>query len=218
MTAFPRFSSTRIVIRFDRVTRRLVFLSIRLKVRDDLRDVFLEPKTDNAECVQHVVESYVRAGTSRSCVCFSNGKIRIARTSSSGDHSKRFRRILVYRTGKKLRKWERQDGRVTLDKIKDGRTRGNLGVTSTAGKTRGNRLRWFGHVERRNDDDISRVIGGIRVERNRGEGKRVDQRRDGWKLLGKIWVEYMNIRLGIWRGAGEWNEWPTPRARVKTKI
>lgn len=46
-----------------------------------------------------------------------------------------------------------------LDRIRNKYIRGSLGVTNIAGKVRENKLKWFGHVERRNVDDIVDVNG-----------------------------------------------------------
>lgn len=54
-----------------------------------------------------------------------------------------------------------------LDRVRNGYIIGRLGVTNIARKTRGSKLRWFGHVERRNYEDIVKKIGVIiRIEGN----------------------------------------------------
>lgn len=55
-----------------------------------------------------------------------------------------------------------------LDRIRNKRIRGRIGVTDIADKTRKNKLRWFGYVGRKNNDEIVREIGEIRM---RGKSK-----------------------------------------------
>lgn len=47
---------------------------------------------------------------------------------------------------------------------------------------RENRLRRFGHTERRNTNDKTEKMGQIRVKGNRGQ--EVGQKRSGWRSLG----------------------------------
>lgn len=70
-----------------------------------------------------------------------------------------------------------------LDKIRNKCICGNLGITNIAGKTRENLLRWFGHIKRKNDDEIFNKICEIRLGRNcRG---RVGRRKSEWRCFGK---------------------------------
>lgn len=59
-------------------------------------------------------------------------------------------------------------GVTKLDRIRNEFIRRGLGVTNMAEKIREKKLRWFRHVDRRNNDDIVKKIGEIRLEENRG--------------------------------------------------
>lgn len=51
-----------------------------------------------------------------------------------------------------------------MDRIRDKHIRGHLGMTNVTDKIREPRLRWFGHVRRRDGEDQVRVILGLRLE------------------------------------------------------
>lgn len=55
------------------------------------------------------------------------------------------------------------------------------------GKISENILRWFGYVERKNNDEILKKIGELRVERNQ---ERSRQKRD---MYGSYKVKYSNM-------------------------
>ena len=75
-------------------------------------------------------------------------------------------------------------GNTIMDRIKSKEFREKLGVAPLSEKLRGNRLRWFGHVQRKNFDSPIRRIESIIVEskRNRGRPK-------------KTWVEQIKDNL-----------------------
>lgn len=74
--------------------------------------------------------------------------------------------------------------------------RKSLGVTSW--EMREHRLRKFGHVKRKNNEDIAKKIDEIRVEGNQGRGRTK-------KVDGEIWehINYRKIRLVIVKGEGK---------------
>ena len=57
------------------------------------------------------------------------------------------------------------------DRIRNEYIRGSLGVASIVGKLRENRLRWFGHVKRREETEAVRVVMEMNVEGKRGRGR-----------------------------------------------
>lgn len=67
-----------------------------------------------------------------------------------------------------------------MDRIGNKYTRESLGITDLFGKMKGNRLTWFGGVERTTNDDIIMKTSKIIVEKNQ---ERRDQRRSGWEFL-----------------------------------
>ncbi|KAM1280162.1 hypothetical protein ACFX15_020552 [Malus domestica] len=63
-------------------------------------------------------------------------------------------------------------GHTRKDKIRNEDIRGKVGVAEIEGKMRENRLRWFGHVQRRpTDAPIIRCDYGTEVQGRRGRGK-----------------------------------------------
>jgi hypothetical protein len=53
---------------------------------------------------------------------------------------------------------------------RDEYVRGSIGVASMVDNMRENRLRWFGHVMRREETKAVRVVIKMNVERKRGRG------------------------------------------------
>ena len=60
-------------------------------------------------------------------------------------------------------------GVTRLDKIRNEIIRGRLKVAPLGQKLQAQRLRWFGHVERRGDDHVCKQVQKIKVQ---GTGKR----------------------------------------------
>ena len=73
-------------------------------------------------------------------------------------------------------------GKMMMDKIKNQEFRKKLGVAPLSAKMRENKLRWFGHVQRKPIEAPVRRIENIIVEgkRNRGRPKKtwVEQIKD----------------------------------------
>ena len=63
------------------------------------------------------------------------------------------------------------------DKVKSVDIRKELGVNSTQEKGREMRLRWYGHVQRMEEENEVRAVGDMKVP---GERPRGDQEGDGW--------------------------------------
>lgn len=61
-------------------------------------------------------------------------------------------------------------GMITLNRIRNGCTRGSLRVTNIAEKMKENRLRMSEHVEKRNNDKLVKKISKIREVRNPRKG------------------------------------------------
>lgn len=60
---------------------------------------------------------------------------------------------------------------IRLNRIRNEFIRGNLGVMNLVRRIRKNVLRWFGHSERENNEDIVKKIDEIGLEGNWGRGK-----------------------------------------------
>ena len=70
-------------------------------------------------------------------------------------------------------------GKTRLDKIPNSTIRSQLGVRALSEKIKGARLRWFGHVERREDAYVGKLANSVTIEgkRSRGQQKRTFDRR-----------------------------------------
>ncbi|RXH87370.1 hypothetical protein DVH24_034270 [Malus domestica] len=63
-------------------------------------------------------------------------------------------------------------GHTRKDKIRNEDIRGKVGIAEIEGKMRENRLRWFGHVQRRHTDaSVRRYDYEIEVQGRRGRGR-----------------------------------------------
>ncbi|KAM1975200.1 hypothetical protein ACFX15_040005 [Malus domestica] len=70
----------------------------------------------------------------------------------------------------RMRRW--MCGHTRKDKIRNEDIRGKVGVAEIEGKLRENRLRWFGHVQRRpTDAPVRRCDYGTKVQGRRGRGR-----------------------------------------------
>ena len=79
------------------------------------------------------------------------------------------------------------------DRVRNEYTRGSLKVGSLGRKIQESRLRWFGHIERRDENYVNRKIENLEVggRRKRGRPKlrwrdkvREDLREKGWRREG----------------------------------
>ena len=57
------------------------------------------------------------------------------------------------------------------DRIRNEYLRGSIGVAPIGDKMRENRLRWFGHVMRREESEVVRTVMNMNVEERRGRGR-----------------------------------------------
>ena len=72
-------------------------------------------------------------------------------------------------TEMKMLRW--MCGWTRRDKIRNEKVRKVLGVTPIEDKMRENRMRWYGHVQRREESHITRRVHRINVEGKRNRGR-----------------------------------------------
>ncbi|XP_057540068.1 uncharacterized protein LOC130818029 [Amaranthus tricolor] len=91
-------------------------------------------------------------------------------------------------------------GHILMDRIRNQEFRDKLGVAPISGKMRENRLRWFGHVQRKTLAAPVRRVESIIVEgkRSRGRPKRT------WDEWIKIDLRELNLSKGLTRDRGSW--------------
>ena len=91
-------------------------------------------------------------------------------------------------------------GHTLLDRIRNQEFRDKLGVAPNYGKMRKNRLRWFGHVQRKTLAASVRRVESVIVE-----GKRSQERpRRTWDEQIKIDLRELNLSGGLTRNRGSW--------------
>ncbi|KAM1474644.1 hypothetical protein ACFX2I_030635 [Malus domestica] len=87
------------------------------------------------------------------------------------------------------------------DKIRNEDIRGKVGVAEIEGKMRENRLRWFGHVQRRpTDAPIRRCDYGTEVQGRRGRGR---PRKTLEETLRKD-LEYLDLTKDMTQDRAQW--------------
>ncbi|KAM2387188.1 hypothetical protein ACFX1X_039558 [Malus domestica] len=92
-------------------------------------------------------------------------------------------------------------GHTRKDKIKNEDIRGKVGVAEIEGKMRENRLRWFGHVQRRpTDAPIRRCDYGTEVQGRRGRGR---PRKTFEETLRKD-LEYLDLTKDMTQDRAQW--------------
>ncbi|XP_050532668.1 uncharacterized protein LOC126900777 [Daktulosphaira vitifoliae] len=69
-------------------------------------------------------------------------------------------------------------GMTRKDRIRNEHIRGSIGVASIADKMRENRLRWFGHVMRKEESEAVRTVVQMNVEGRRDRGRPKNRWRD----------------------------------------
>ena len=92
-------------------------------------------------------------------------------------------------------------GHTRKDKIGNEDIRGKVGVAEIVGKMRENRLRWFGHVQRRpNDAPVRRCDYGTEVQGRRGRGR---PRKTLEETLRKD-LEYLDLTEDMTQNRAQW--------------
>ncbi|KAM2784937.1 hypothetical protein PS2_006010 [Malus domestica] len=92
-------------------------------------------------------------------------------------------------------------GHTRKDKIRNEDIRGKVGVAEIEGKMRENRLRWFGHVQRRHTDaPIRRCDYGTEVQGRRGRGR---PRKTLEETLRKD-LEYLDLTKDMTQDRAQW--------------
>ncbi|KAM1798712.1 hypothetical protein ACFX12_032753 [Malus domestica] len=92
-------------------------------------------------------------------------------------------------------------GHTRKDKIRNEDIRGKVGVAEIEGKMRENRLRWFGHVQRRpTDAPIRRCDYGTEVQGRRGRGR---PRKTLEETLRKD-LEYLDLTKDMTQYRAQW--------------
>ncbi|KAM2920166.1 hypothetical protein COP2_042051 [Malus domestica] len=87
------------------------------------------------------------------------------------------------------------------DKIRNEDIRGKVGVAKIEGKRRENRLRWFGHVQRRpTDAPVRRCDHGTEVQGRRGRGR---PRKTLEETLRKD-LEYLDLTEDMTQNRAQW--------------
>ena len=91
-------------------------------------------------------------------------------------------------------------GHTLMDRIRNQEFRDKLGVAPISGKMRENRLRWFGHVQRKTFDAPVRRVESIIVEGKRSRGRP----RRTWDEQIKVDLHELNLSEGLTRVRGSW--------------
>ena len=91
-------------------------------------------------------------------------------------------------------------GNTMMDRIRNQEFREKLGVASLFAKMRENRLRWFGHVQRKTHDALVRRIECIIVEGKRSQGRP----RRTWEEQIKSDMHEVHLSKELTRDRGRW--------------
>ena len=91
-------------------------------------------------------------------------------------------------------------GNNMMDRIRNQEFRENLGVASLSAKIRENKLRWFGHVQRKTHDVPVRRIECIIVEGKKSRGRP----RRTWEEQIKSDMHELHLSEDLSRDKGSW--------------
>ena len=91
-------------------------------------------------------------------------------------------------------------GHILMDRIRNQEFRDKLGVAPISGKMRENRLRWFGHVQRKTLAAPVRRVENIIVEGKRSRGRP----RRTWNEQVKLDLRELNLSENLTRDRGSW--------------
>ena len=91
-------------------------------------------------------------------------------------------------------------GHTLMDRIRNREFRNKLGVAPISGKMLENRLRWFGHVQRKTFDALVKRVESIIVEgkRSRGKPKRT------WDEQIRTDLHELNLSADLTRDRSSW--------------
>ena len=87
-----------------------------------------------------------------------------------------------------------------MDRIRNQEFRNKLGVAPNSAKMRENRLRWFGHVQRKTFETPVRRIKSLIVEGKRSQGRH----RRIWDEQIKGYVHMLHLSVDLTRDRGSW--------------
>ncbi|KAM2067302.1 hypothetical protein ACFX1T_043651 [Malus domestica] len=111
------------------------------------------------------------------------------------------RPAMLYGTESEMRMLRWMCGHTRKDKIRNEDIRGKVGVAEIEGKMRENRLRWFGHVQRRPiDAPVRRCDYGTEVQGRRGRGR---PRKTLEETLRKD-LEYLDLTEDMTQNRAQW--------------
>ena len=91
-------------------------------------------------------------------------------------------------------------GHTLMDRIRNQEFKDKQGVASISRKMRENRLRWFGHVQKKTFAAPVRRVESIIVEGKRGRGRP----RRTWDEQIRVDLHELNLSEGLTRDRGSW--------------
>ena len=91
-------------------------------------------------------------------------------------------------------------GHILIDRIRNQEFRNKLKVAPISGKMRENRLRWFGHVQRKTFDAPVRRVESIIVEGKRSRGRP----RRTWDEQIRVDLHELNLSADLTRDRSSW--------------
>ena len=91
-------------------------------------------------------------------------------------------------------------GHTLMNRISNQEFRDRLGVAPISEKMRENRLRWFGHVQKKTFDALVRRVESIIVEGKRSRGRP----RRTWDEQIRVALYELNISTGLTKDRSSW--------------
>ena len=102
-----------------------------------------------------------------------------------------------------MRKLRWMCGHTLMDRIKNQEFRDKFGVAPISGKMRENRLRWFGHVQRKTFDAPVRRVKSFIVEGMRSRGRL----RRTWGEQIRVDLHELNLSADLTRNKSNWRRY-----------